>query len=131
MEWVLFVSLQWVVFGSPTPPNTVLIEPFASEELCKRAADCHQNRNRRSVSRTATRSDDGTRDMSATEGKVAEVSAQGLETCPGPLRRYQSTVRGDTDRGSSAIFTRGVQTATGWTIRLRSPILYAFTHALK
>ena len=68
--------------------------------------------------------------MSATEGKVAAVSAQGLETCPGPLRRYQSTVRGDTDRGSSAIFTRGVQTATGWTIRLRSPILYAFTHAL-
>jgi hypothetical protein len=39
MEWVLFVSLQWVVFGSPTPPNTLLIEPFASEELCKRAAN--------------------------------------------------------------------------------------------
>jgi hypothetical protein len=28
-----------VVFGSPTPPNTLLIEHFASEELCKRAAD--------------------------------------------------------------------------------------------
>jgi hypothetical protein len=39
MEWVLFVSLQWVVSGSPTPPNTVLIESFASEQLCKKAAD--------------------------------------------------------------------------------------------
>jgi hypothetical protein len=39
MEWVLFVSLQWVVFGSPTPPNTELIQPFASEELCNKAAD--------------------------------------------------------------------------------------------
>jgi hypothetical protein len=38
MEWVLFVSLQWIVFGSPTPPTTQQIQPFASEELCKRAA---------------------------------------------------------------------------------------------
>lgn len=39
MEWVLFVSLQWVVFGSPTPPTTQVIQPFASEELCNKAAD--------------------------------------------------------------------------------------------
>lgn len=39
MEWVLFVSLQWVVSGSPTPPNTMLIDSFASEALCKKAAD--------------------------------------------------------------------------------------------
>ena len=39
MEWVLFVSLQWVVSGSPTPPNTTVIESFASEQLCKKAAD--------------------------------------------------------------------------------------------
>ncbi|WKA30549.1 hypothetical protein [Bradyrhizobium roseum] len=39
MEWVLFVSLQWVVSGSPTPPNTLLIDSFASEHLCKKAAD--------------------------------------------------------------------------------------------
>jgi hypothetical protein len=39
MEWVLFVSLQWVVSGSPTPPNTTIIESFASEQLCKKAAD--------------------------------------------------------------------------------------------
>lgn len=39
MEWVLFVSLQWVVSGSPTPPNTLLIDSFASEQLCKKAAD--------------------------------------------------------------------------------------------
>ena len=39
MEWVLFVSLQWVVSGSPTPPNTMHIDSFASEELCKKAAD--------------------------------------------------------------------------------------------
>lgn len=38
MEWVLFVSLQWVVSGSPTPPNTMLIDSFATEELCKKAA---------------------------------------------------------------------------------------------
>ena len=25
MEWVLFVSLQWIVYGSPTPPTTVQI----------------------------------------------------------------------------------------------------------
>ncbi len=39
MEWVLFVSLQWIVFGSPTPSTTEQVQPFASEELCKRAAD--------------------------------------------------------------------------------------------
>ena len=39
MEWVLFVSLQWVVSGSPTPPNTMHIDSIASEELCKKAAD--------------------------------------------------------------------------------------------
>jgi len=39
MEWVLFVSLQWVVSGSPTPPNTMHIDSFASEALCKKAAD--------------------------------------------------------------------------------------------
>ena len=42
MEWVLFVSLQWVVSGSPTPPNTMLIESFASQELCKKAADANK-----------------------------------------------------------------------------------------
>lgn len=39
MEWVLFVSLQWIVFGSPTQPTTQVIQPFASEELCHKAAD--------------------------------------------------------------------------------------------
>jgi hypothetical protein len=39
MEWVLFVSLQWVVLGSPTQPNTLQIQSFASEELCKKAAE--------------------------------------------------------------------------------------------
>jgi len=39
MEWILLVSLQWIVFGSPTPPNTEQIGPFASEELCNRAAE--------------------------------------------------------------------------------------------
>ena len=39
MEWVLFVSLQWVVSGSPTPPNTLVIDQFASEQLCRKAAD--------------------------------------------------------------------------------------------
>jgi len=39
MEWVLFVSLQWIVFGSPTPPTTQVIQSFASEELCNKAAE--------------------------------------------------------------------------------------------
>jgi len=39
MEWVLFVSLQWIVLGSPTQPTSQHIEPFASEELCRKAAD--------------------------------------------------------------------------------------------
>jgi hypothetical protein len=37
MEWVLFVSLQWVVLGSPTQSTTQQIQPFASEELCNKA----------------------------------------------------------------------------------------------
>jgi hypothetical protein len=39
MEWVLFVSLQWIVLGSPTQPTTQTIQPFASEELCNKAAE--------------------------------------------------------------------------------------------
>lgn len=39
MEWILFISLQWIVSGSATPPNTDKIERFASEEQCKAAAD--------------------------------------------------------------------------------------------
>ncbi len=39
MEWVLFVSLQWIVFGSPTQPTTQIIQPFTSEALCRKAAD--------------------------------------------------------------------------------------------
>lgn len=37
MEWVLVVSLQWIVFGSPTPPTKQVIQSFASEELCNKA----------------------------------------------------------------------------------------------
>jgi hypothetical protein len=43
MEWVLLVSLQWVVAGSPTPPTTSQIQSFASEELCNMAADKVRN----------------------------------------------------------------------------------------
>jgi hypothetical protein len=39
MEWVLFVSLQWIVLGSPTNPTTRQIDGFASEELCNKAAE--------------------------------------------------------------------------------------------
>jgi hypothetical protein len=39
MEWILFVSLQWIVYGSPTPPTTQQIDRFASEELCNKAAE--------------------------------------------------------------------------------------------
>ena len=43
MEWVLLASLQWVVFGSPTQPTTQVIQSFASEELCNKAADAIRN----------------------------------------------------------------------------------------
>lgn len=43
MEWVLIVSLQWVVSGSPTQPSTQVIQPFASEELCNKAAEAIRN----------------------------------------------------------------------------------------
>jgi hypothetical protein len=39
MEWVLFVSLQWIVLGSPTQPSTQQIQSFPSEELCNKAAE--------------------------------------------------------------------------------------------
>jgi len=39
MEWVLFVSLQWIVFGSPTQPISQQIQHFSSEELCNKAAE--------------------------------------------------------------------------------------------
>jgi hypothetical protein len=39
MEWVLFISLQWIVLGSPTNPTTQQIDGFASEELCNKAAE--------------------------------------------------------------------------------------------
>ena len=38
MEWVLLVSLEWIVLGSPGVPTTAQIAPFTSEELCKKAA---------------------------------------------------------------------------------------------
>jgi hypothetical protein len=39
MEWVLIVSLQWNVLGSPTNSTTQEIDRFASEELCNKAAE--------------------------------------------------------------------------------------------
>jgi len=39
MRWVLFVTLQWIVYGSPTTPTTQQIDGFASEDLCNKAAD--------------------------------------------------------------------------------------------
>jgi hypothetical protein len=39
MEWVLLFSLEWLVLGSPSKPATQEIAPFASEALCKKAAE--------------------------------------------------------------------------------------------
>jgi hypothetical protein len=39
MEWVLFVSLQWIVLGSATQPTSQQIQHFSSEELCNKAAE--------------------------------------------------------------------------------------------
>jgi hypothetical protein len=43
MEWVLFVSLQWIVYGSPTQPTTQQIQSFPTEELCDKAAEAVKN----------------------------------------------------------------------------------------
>lgn len=43
MEWVLLVSLQWIVLGSPTQPTTQLIQSFSSQELCEKAAEAIRN----------------------------------------------------------------------------------------
>jgi hypothetical protein len=43
MDWILFVSLQWIVFGSPTQPSTQQIQSFPSEELCNKAAEAIRN----------------------------------------------------------------------------------------
>ena len=39
MEWVLFVSLQWIVYGSATQPSSLQIDQFATEALCNKAAE--------------------------------------------------------------------------------------------
>jgi hypothetical protein len=39
VEWVLLFSLEWLVLGSPSKPTTQEIAPFASEELCRKAAE--------------------------------------------------------------------------------------------
>jgi hypothetical protein len=43
MDWILFVSLQWIVYGSPTQPSTQQIQSFPSEELCNKAAEAIRN----------------------------------------------------------------------------------------
>ena len=43
MNWILLISLQWVVMGSPEPPSTQQVGPFASERLCHQAAEAIQN----------------------------------------------------------------------------------------
>jgi len=39
MDWILLISLQWITLGSPPPPTTQTIGPFASEQLCSKAAE--------------------------------------------------------------------------------------------
>jgi hypothetical protein len=39
LNWILLISLQWVVMGSPVPPAIQQVGPFASEELCNKAAE--------------------------------------------------------------------------------------------
>jgi hypothetical protein len=39
MDWILLISLQWITLGSPPPPTTQTIGPFASEQLCNKAAE--------------------------------------------------------------------------------------------
>jgi hypothetical protein len=39
LEWILLISLQWVVMGSPVPPATQQVGPLTSEALCNKAAE--------------------------------------------------------------------------------------------
>lgn len=39
MDWVMIISLQWVVGASPTSPTTTYVPNFQTEQLCKAAAD--------------------------------------------------------------------------------------------
>jgi hypothetical protein len=43
VEWILFISLQWVVLGSAPTPAIQQIGPFSSGELCNKAADAIRN----------------------------------------------------------------------------------------
>jgi hypothetical protein len=36
---MLLISLQWVVLGNSPPPVTQQLGPFATEELCNKAAE--------------------------------------------------------------------------------------------
>jgi hypothetical protein len=38
MDWVLILSIQWVVAGAGTAPTTHTIVNYQTEELCKAAA---------------------------------------------------------------------------------------------
>jgi hypothetical protein len=38
MDWVMILSVQWVVFGAPGPETTLANGNYASEDLCKAAA---------------------------------------------------------------------------------------------
>jgi hypothetical protein len=39
VEWILFISVQWVVLGSAPTPAIQQIGPFSSGDLCNKAAD--------------------------------------------------------------------------------------------
>ena len=39
MDWMLLLSLQWITRGSAPTPTTQTIGPFATQELCNKAAE--------------------------------------------------------------------------------------------
>ena len=88
MEWVLFVSLQWVVFGKSNPAQHGVHRAVRIRGALQKGSRCHQNRNRSSVSRTATRSHDGTREMPTTgNGTLNSVLMASAAFLQSPLMR--------------------------------------------
>ena len=55
VEWVLIMSLQWVVGGSATAPTTHTMEQFQTEDLCKAAVQEIKNEMKATIQGAETR----------------------------------------------------------------------------
>jgi hypothetical protein len=56
VEWVLIMSLQWVIGGSATAPTTHTMVQFQTEDLCKAAAQEIKNEMKATIQGAETHS---------------------------------------------------------------------------